>query len=204
MHKIEAKMRIKIKRTKWLYDKTFTRDGVISIRKSNTRIGTSRQYCYTSRNTICITIKGNRLVLHIATAADCFPERDEHIFCRLHVMRANTLFQCLSSFPSIVVRNPAANMVKHMRFSNAMEKPRTDESEPFTVNRAKGSSWERPHRSMVVRELHICVLQVRNHDKPVICPHVRYPIVSHHIKPAVGSVPPPRPQHRQSQQNPHV
>lgn len=96
------------------------------------------------------------------------------------VVLAQSLLECLGSLPGIVVRNLGADVVSNVSLGNTVQDVRSNGSQPLSVNGAESTSREGPAVGLVMRQQRVGVLQVGDHDQPVVDPEVRDTIVSHH------------------------
>jgi len=128
--------------------------------------------------TVAILVKDDvSFIFDKAASLVVFPQAHKHVFVGVRVMRAQLGLESLSRFPRVVMRNLGVDVVSNVRLADTVHEVRSDRAEKVTVNCAQGSALEVPLACAVVGKTRISVLEVRDHDKPVVGVEVRNDIV---------------------------
>lgn len=101
-----------------------------------------------------------------------FVTRHKHVLVALVIGRTKEFFQCLCSFPSVVVRDLGRDVVGDVCLSNTVENVSANGTQEVTINGGKGTTRESPLVGRVVGEDRVGVLKEGDEDEPVINPQV--------------------------------
>ncbi|KAI3480672.1 hypothetical protein L1887_57149 [Cichorium endivia] len=127
-------------------------------------------------------VEGDLVVLvNELAGVDALPERDKDVLGALDVVLAKTSLERLGGLPGVVVGDLARDVVEHVGLGDAVEEVGTNGAEPVAVNGAEGATREGPGLGLVVGEGGVGVLEVGDHDEPVVAEEVGDNIVAEHV-----------------------
>lgn len=157
------------------------------LRHSDARVGSvsAVRVDATVRNAIDSPVERNRVVLiNKLAGVDALPEADKDVLLALDVVLSETCLESFSGLPSVVVRDLARDVVGNVGLSDTVEEVRANGSEPVAVNGAERATRESPGLGLVVRKGRVGVLEVSDHDEPVVAPEVGDDVVTEDVRKA--------------------